>query len=343
MARSYIVTPVYKARDFLENTVRSVQNQTCPDFCLILVEDGSPDDSGSLCEKLAAEDSRIHVIHQKNTGPFGARQAGIRYALAHGSPEDVLLFLDSDDALRPDALETVQKTISETGCDLVLFHAAWLSGSQVVEYLPPLNAFTGTLTDRRELYKTVFGTYHYNSLCTKAAKLRLFDRDEHPEWYAIRSGEDLLQSLCLFRNTGKTVFLPDVLYDYTLNLQSLTNTVRYDTYRSNAPMLQAVWDFLKSENIWSEEDFSEYLIWCRTLTRIEIWTIAKFETTLKNRYNLLNRLREDAYFGMVLSSATIRQPDLILVRNEVFFPLCLTGSCLKALGNLRRWVRRHLK
>lgn len=335
----YIITPVYKAQAFLADCVRSVLEQTYQNFRLILVDDHSPDDSGKLCDEFAAMDSRIHVIHQANTGPFGARRAGIRYALEQGKPEDFLMFLDSDDSYRPNALETVRNTIRKENCDLVFFGMDNVSEGKVVHEFEVWHAFLGTVTDRRQLYKIVFGDGWYNPLCRKAAKLSIFDDLDHPEWYRIRFGEDLLQSICLYKNCEKTVFLPDVLYNYTVNWASSTNTVRYENYKVSSTVLAAVWDFLKQENLWTEEDFAKYLGWCRTLTRIEVWTIAKFRTTLKNRYALLNQLRADSYYGMVLSTA--REPDLVLVRKGIYLPLCIIGSGMKLLGTLRRWVRSH--
>ena len=97
----YIAIPVYKAEAFLSECVSSVLNQTCQDFEIVLVDDGSPDGSGRLCDEFAARDGRIHVIHQKNTGPYGARRTAIHFILDHGSPEDRAVFLDADDSLKP--------------------------------------------------------------------------------------------------------------------------------------------------------------------------------------------------------------------------------------------------
>ena len=335
----FIVTPVYKAQEFLGACIDSVLGQTDPDFQLILVDDGSPDDSGTICDEYAARDSRIHVIHQKNGGCVAARRAGIRYALAQGKPGDFLLSLDSDDSFRPNTLETVRAAISREDCDLVFFGMDNVSGGKVVHKFEVWRAFLGTVTDKRQLYKIVFGDGWYNPLCRKAVALELFDADEHPEWYRIGLGEDLIQSIPLYQRCRKVTFLPDVLYNYTVNYASITNSVRYDNYRVDSQVLEAVWNFLESENVWTEQDFTEYLCWCRTLTRIQVWTIAKFETALKNRYRLLEELRENGYFRMVLSTAKWKDVDLLLARAGVFLPLCLVGSLMKALGNLRRFVR----
>lgn len=336
----YIVTPVYKALPFLEECVRSVQAQSEANFRLILVDDGSPDESGVLCDRLAAEDDRICVIHQANTGPFGARRAGIRYVQEHAAPEDVLMFLDADDSYRPNTIETVRRTMEEQDCDLVIFAADNVWQGQVVHEFELWHAYIGTPADRRELYKVVFGDGWYNPLWRKAVRVSVLDREDHPEWYPIRFGEDLLQSICMYRNCRKAVFIPDVIYNYAVNPASATNTVRYENYKVNSAVLSAVWDFLQSEGLWTDADFNDYLVWCRTLTKIEVWTIAKFRTSFQNRYRLLEQLRQDDYYSRIIRSGA--DPVLGLVAKGQFAPLCIIGSGLKTLGNLRRWIKAHL-
>ena len=72
----YIVVPVFKAELFLEQCVNSVLNQTYSNWKLILVDDGSPDKSGEICDNIAQNNDKIHVIHQENKGQIAARMAG---------------------------------------------------------------------------------------------------------------------------------------------------------------------------------------------------------------------------------------------------------------------------
>ena len=94
-----VVVPVYKIpEDFLRSSIESVLNQTVQDFELILVDDGSPDNCGEICDEYAKNDARIIVIHQKNSGVSAARNAGIKKVRGK-----YLTFLDSDDLLKSDA------------------------------------------------------------------------------------------------------------------------------------------------------------------------------------------------------------------------------------------------
>lgn len=94
-----IVIPVYNAERYLPRAVESVMAQSVHDWELILVDDGSTDDSGAVCDRYAAQDRRLRVIHTPNGGPSAARNAGT--AQARG---EWLLFVDSDDWIVPDAL-----------------------------------------------------------------------------------------------------------------------------------------------------------------------------------------------------------------------------------------------
>lgn len=112
-----IIIPVYNTEKELERCVRSVTGQTFRDLELILVDDGSRDNSGALCDAFAAEDPRVKVIHQQNSGCSEARNSGVRAAQG-----EYLLFLDSDDMWdEADALEQIVCIVKEKPVDVVCF------------------------------------------------------------------------------------------------------------------------------------------------------------------------------------------------------------------------------
>ena len=104
MPKISIVVPVYKAESFLHVCVNSILAQTYTDFELILVDDGSPDDSGVLCDEFASSDDRIRVLHKKNGGVSSARNLGM--SVASG---EWLCFIDSDDFVDQTYLEDFLK------------------------------------------------------------------------------------------------------------------------------------------------------------------------------------------------------------------------------------------
>ena len=99
-----VIIPVYNVERYLERCILSVLNQTFADFELILIDDGSPDRSGIICDKFASEDKRIIVIHQKNCGVSAARNAGLD--IARGK---YVVFIDSDDTVDANYLECMRR------------------------------------------------------------------------------------------------------------------------------------------------------------------------------------------------------------------------------------------
>lgn len=95
-----VIVPIYNVEKYLARCVDSIVNQTYKDFELILVDDGSPDNSGKICDEYAKKDSRIKVVHKKNGGLSDARNAGM--AVATG---EYISFIDSDDYVSDDFFE----------------------------------------------------------------------------------------------------------------------------------------------------------------------------------------------------------------------------------------------
>lgn len=121
-----VIIPVYKVEKYLHRCVDSVLGQTYQDFEVILVDDGSPDNCGAICDAYAARDARIHVIHQENAGVSAARNAGIEYAL-HSSDSRWIAFVDSDDWLHRQYLECLVEAAEKTGAKMSLCGRIWVS------------------------------------------------------------------------------------------------------------------------------------------------------------------------------------------------------------------------
>lgn len=112
-----VIVPVYKVEQFLHRCVDSILLQSFYNFELILVNDGSPDNCGAMCDDYALQDNRIHVIHQENGGLSAARNTGIDYVLKHSSSH-WLAFVDSDDWVHPDFLKVLYNTAKQTWCKM---------------------------------------------------------------------------------------------------------------------------------------------------------------------------------------------------------------------------------
>lgn len=127
-----VIIPVYNSQDYLRECVRSITSQTYRDLEVLLVDDGSTDGSGDLCDALAAEDQRVIAVHKPNGGTSSARNEGV--ARASG---DYLTFCDNDDSLRDDqCLERVAQSLSARPVD-VLMHDNCMYDDSTGTVIPP--------------------------------------------------------------------------------------------------------------------------------------------------------------------------------------------------------------
>lgn len=120
-----VVVPAYDVEDYLPACLDSILGQSHTALDVVVVDDGSPDDSGRIAESYAARDPRVRVVHIENRGLGGARNEGVRHARG-----DVLAFADSDDVVPPGAYEALLRQLRRTGADLVTGDVARLVGEE---------------------------------------------------------------------------------------------------------------------------------------------------------------------------------------------------------------------
>ena len=123
-----IIIPVYNAEKWLQRCIDSILNQTFSHFELLLIDDGSTDRSGEICDLNASRDERVRVCHQKNGGVSIARNTGIE--MAEG---DLISFIDADDYVRPEFLETLLRLLNEHGADISACDFWWIKEGEKTE------------------------------------------------------------------------------------------------------------------------------------------------------------------------------------------------------------------
>ncbi|MBR2423269.1 MAG: glycosyltransferase [Oscillospiraceae bacterium] len=123
-----VIVPIYRVEKYIESCIESIMNQTYRELQIILVDDESPDRCGEICDRYAAMDPRILVLHRKNGGAAAARNAGLRAATGA-----YIAFVDSDDYLEPDAYEHMVRTLEDSGADIVQagFRNVYVNAAQV--------------------------------------------------------------------------------------------------------------------------------------------------------------------------------------------------------------------
>lgn len=214
MPKISVIVPVYKVEAYLDRCVESIVNQTFGDFELILVDDGSPDRSGAMCDAWAAKDSRIHVIHQKNGGLSAARNAGLDLAFARGGSEWVT-FIDSDDWVHPKMLEWMLRAAEEGHTDVSVC-AYENTGGEDPWQEEPYRAESWEVSD---FYREKF--INATIACGKLYQKRCFENVRFPVG---KLHEDEFVTYRLLFGAGKIAFLPMPLYAYYVNPHGITKT-----------------------------------------------------------------------------------------------------------------------
>lgn len=227
-----IIVPIYNVEKYVGECIESLINQTYRDIEIILVDDGSPDGSGAICDEYAARDGRIKVIHKENGGPSLARLAGITASLG-----DAIMTVDGDDWLDP---ETVSECVArmKDGVDLVMF-------SYVKEYPNAsidAHVLEGDIDLSKEaaedaVYRRLFGIVgeelkhpermaSVGSCCMKLYRREVALRGKDVHVGDIGSSEDTVFNMYALHGVRGVVYIDKCFYHYRKLDTSITNSYR---------------------------------------------------------------------------------------------------------------------
>lgn len=216
-----IIVPVYNVEQYLSKCIDSIINQTYKNLEIILIDDGSTDKSGEICDKYKNEDKRIIVIHQLNGGVSAARNTGI--GVAKGK---YILFIDSDDWIEKDYVSSL---FTYAGDDTIvccgykrIFDDKIIENS--VKKFTELNKveFLNLLQDYElEKHKKPVVNPIGNYMCNKIYPAQLFRSIRFPIGYVY---EDAFISIRLFSQISKFIVLPEAGYNYVVRNDSIVAT-----------------------------------------------------------------------------------------------------------------------
>ena len=210
-----VVIPVYNAEKDIDRCMQSIYNQTFTDYEVILVNDGSADQSLAKCRAHAEKDARIKVIDQENQGSGPARNAGIEAARG-----EYLYFCDADDEIAPNLLERVYAVAEETKVDLVVFSVhAKITDSKTGAVLREYDtAKEERIFPDRASFRQAFSKLYYEGVLFGAPYNKLFRaaviRQNGVRFPDLRRGQDEVFNMRYYRYTSSCKIIPDALYLY---------------------------------------------------------------------------------------------------------------------------------
>lgn len=323
-----IIIPVYRSEKTLQRCIESLINQTCRDIEIIMIVDGPPDASGILADKLAAQDNRIRVIHQKNQGVSAARNAGIEAAEG-----EYIQFVDSDDYLESTACEELLMLMQKEKADMVIcgFHHLYY-GRDVIKIPEKTESFL-LIEDKKEflyLYQAQFLNMPWN---------KLYKRELIVDGFAqgLDLGEDLLFNLQYMKRVGRVSVLAKPLCYYIQDDRGTTlSTKRRENRMENAWLLyskmqefcQVIYGNTGSGGILESKLLTEFMD--------EIEGLA-FDKELKYKEKIQIILKYYSGYDKVENKNVIRL-GLLDYRILYFFFRRKLLSCTYLLAVVRAWV-----
>ena len=238
-----VIVPVYKVENYLDCCVQSIVNQTYSNLEIILIDDGSPDASGAMCDAWAEKDSRIRVIHQENAGGGAARNAGLDAARG-----ERIAFVDSDDYIDPDFTEHLVTAAEQNNADLVIAPYKMVipaGATKPEQVLDKLQDELGVMTVARPPEVREYGflpagvytqdefarhlmdkpaSYFYGVLWNKLYRRDLLVDHQIQFTSEVRWAEDLVFNMQYLEYANVLVSIPEAGYYYVQNPQSICHT-----------------------------------------------------------------------------------------------------------------------
>ena len=268
-----IIIPVYNVEQYLRQCLDSVVNQTYKNLEIILVDDGSTDNSGKICDEYAVKDNRIKVIHKQNGGVSSARNVGLDVATG-----DYIGFVDSDDYIENDMYEYLYNLARENNAEISICQVDYIKGNNISYKMLLKEDQLLTTNQALEIFYTQL--YIYNKLFKKNILSNVFFTND------ICIAEDTLFCLESFKRSKAIIYGKRIKYHYVYNLSSITKKIFYIEKLTYFKAINLFIDYAKENNL-------KYL--CKKLKEEEVYHAVGFlkqiiESDFKDE-NIINDLK----------------------------------------------------
>ncbi|WP_160722255.1 glycosyltransferase family 2 protein [Bacillus sp. USDA818B3_A] len=289
-----VIVPVYNVESYIKSCVDSILAQSFLEFELLLVDDGSNDTSGEICDEYARKDRRVRVVHKEYGGVSSARNLGV--TLAQG---DYISFVDSDDRIDEEMLQVLYDLCMQTDSDIGICKLGREINGRIIN--SDQSEFEKELTHNEAMKELFKGNLYRFSLCNKLFKKHCFKGVSFPEG---RIHEDLSTTYRLFANSSKAVFTNFIGYIYIKRENSIL-TASYNQKRLDA--------FVGWEEILSfmQEKYSS--IYNEVICCYVYWTI-------DNVFYILNQVHDskERDYYLIRIQKNIRKRYKYIVKVESF-------------------------
>lgn len=334
-----IIVPIYNVEIYLEKCINSILNQTLSDFELIMVNDGSTDRSGEICNKYEMMDSRIKIIHKKNGGLSSARNAGLDVARG-----EYIGFVDSDDYIDKQMYEKMIEKSIKSDSDIVICDMKYnLNGKDISQ--TQFEDFG--IIDRNEALIQYFNHRSFKSHAqNKIYKKELFNNIRFPEGKLF---EDVAVFYKLLYKSKRISFINEKLYIYNQgNINSITkkciNNKHFDLI-DNA--LQVVQFFMKCKESQELFNASSEMYFISVKTFLEMLYSSKRSMSkmkFKNMQNILiEKINKDIYINGLIAYKKERNCNIIIYEIYKLKNIFYIYNFIEVIKNIKKTLKVHLK
>jgi len=276
MNKVSVIVPVYNKEKYLENCINSILGQTYDNIELILINDGSKDNSWEIIKSLHEKHKdKIIIENKENGGVASARNRGLD--LAQG---DYIMFLDADDYIDNDCIEKLIEKVMETQADIIRFRLCLVLKNGIKRYEKPdysNNFYINKEGFKKHIYKNMLSGIKFNSICRVLFDRKIIEHIRFREDMLI--AEDLLFAMQAFTCANSFLYLSNVFYYYNQTEGSLTGSgiSVIKKYKYNMIITREQLKYLKS---WDMNKVKYKLL---TLSRVLVVTLSKIKRILTDR------------------------------------------------------------
>ncbi len=299
-----VIIPLYNTEKYIKECINSVLEQTERDFELLLIDDGSSDNSGNIASSYAKYDNRIRVIHQNNKGAFYTRCNAVNEVNG-----EYIVFLDADDTLESNSLEILRENFEEdTNIDMVIFRTRVFGESVKItesEILYSNNTiFVGETKNR--LYEKLLSSSSINPMWLKAYKKQVLKIENINDYPKITMGDDIIQSLFPLTHSKKIKYITDILYNYRIINSSMTRTFNPNVYEGFQYVYRDLWNYLEEWNLADEKHIKMYYKrYLSSVSSISLFAKNSIVSKETEYVKMLNDIYNDSLFKEAVKNAHI--------------------------------------
>lgn len=283
MKKISVIIPVYNVEKYIEECIDSTINQTYPNLEILLIDDGSTDNSGDICDMYAEKDSRIKVIHQINGGLGNARNTGLNNATG-----DYIMFADSDDFFTPNACEIMLNEIESKNADYVIGNYQYCTEESEPWEKPIFD------TDKYKNFKLNIKDYKHSFYIMNSSVCNKIFRTSFINEIGVRfeegiPAEDAIFSTYCFMKTKKVYYISDVMYLYRQRREasSISTNCSYTYFEGISKAYKLIYENFKENN---ELGFYRYF-YAKSMTYILYKFIDSTLLTEEEKINIVAEMR----------------------------------------------------